>query len=151
MYGERAASSAQHCTFWKGNRHLDSHSYFYSMFSITSQWLVLKIFYSKKPTFRMIVVLGFLLLCWNTPWSKSTLGRKWFICFILQHHCLSSKVVRTGTLKEATQDKSWCRSHGGVLLLACSTCFGIEPRTTSIEVTTYSGLSPTTPYRPAWS
>jgi hypothetical protein len=46
--------------------------------------------------------------------------------------------------------RSWCRGHGGMLLtgllpLACSACFFIEPKSTS------PGMEPTTMGPPAWS
>jgi hypothetical protein len=45
-----------------------------------------------------------------------------------------TKEVRTGT--QAGQESRWCRGHGGMflpclLLLACSACSLIEPKTTS--------------------
>jgi hypothetical protein len=64
-------------------------------------------------------------------------GRKGFIQLTLPHCCSSPKEARTGThTGQEPGSRSWCRSHGGVLLtgllpLACSACFLIEPKTTS--------------------
>jgi hypothetical protein len=64
-----------------------------------------------------------------------------------------TKEVRTGThTGQELGGRSWCRGHGRVLLtgllpLACSACFLIEPRTTS------PGLAPPTMgwALPSWS
>jgi hypothetical protein len=67
-----------------------------------------------------------------------------FIQLTLPHCCLWPKEVRTGThIGLEPGGRSWCRGHGGVLLtgllpLACSACFLIEPRTTSL------GMAPPT-------
>ena len=75
--------------------------------------------------------------CYKTTWSKSKLGRKGFIWLALPDHSPSLEEVRTGTQAELESGgRSWCRGHGGVLLtgllpMACSACFLVEPRTTS--------------------
>jgi hypothetical protein len=78
----------------------------------------------------------------QTPWPRNKLGRKGFIQLILPHCCSSLKEVRTGT--QAGQDTGTdAEAMGGgavfltgLLPLACSACFLIEPRTTSPEMAT---------------
>jgi hypothetical protein len=96
----------------------------------------------------LCAVLGFVFL-YKTSWSRSKLGRKGFIQLTLPHCCSSLKEVRTGThTGHKLGGRSWCRGQGemlliGLLLLACSACFLIEPRTTSPEmVPPTMGLSP---------
>jgi hypothetical protein len=69
--------------------------------------------------------------------TRRKLGRKGLIQLTLPHRCSSPKEGRTGThTGQELEGRSWCRGHGGVLLtgllpLACSACFLIEPRTIS--------------------
>ena len=64
--------------------------------------------------------------------TKSQLGREELIWLTL-----SMKEASTGTQRrQEPGGRSWCRSHGGLLLpgllsMACSACLLIEPRTTS--------------------
>jgi hypothetical protein len=77
--------------------------------------------------------LGVLVLWWNTM-TKATCRVKGVFN---PQHCSSLKEVGTGThTGQEPGGRSWCRSHGGMLLtglliMACSACFLIEPRTTS--------------------
>jgi hypothetical protein len=81
----------------------------------------------------LATVLVFLLLH-KISWPRSKLRRKGFIPLILPHCCSLPKEVRTGTQagQEAGADAE--AMEGGMLLigllpLACSACFLIEPRT----------------------
>ena len=69
--------------------------------------------------------------------DKSNLGRKGL--HILSHSLLGEAQVRT-QIEQEPAGRSWCRGHGRVLLtglipMACSACFLIEPRTTSPGMT----------------
>ena len=71
----------------------------------------------------------------QTSCPRSKLGRKSFIQLTCLHCCSSPKEVRTGT-QAGREAGSWCRGHGGMLLigllpLACSAYFLIEPKTTA--------------------
>jgi hypothetical protein len=76
----------------------------------------------------------------QTSWPRSKLGRKGFIQLTLPHCSSSRKEVRTETYTgQELGSRSWCRSHGGVVLtgllpLPCSAYFLLEPRTTSPEM-----------------
>ena len=82
----------------------------------------------------LLAFLGFLLLSWN-PMTKAT----WegMVLFGLYIHIIvyHQKQVRTRTQTgQEPEGRSWCRSHRGMLLtdsllMACSACFVIEPRT----------------------
>lgn len=79
--------------------------------------------------------LRLLLQWWNTR-IKRKLGRKGFVWFILLHRSLLVKEIRAGTQAEQEpRGRGWCRGHGevelttGLLPMACSICFLIEPRT----------------------
>jgi hypothetical protein len=81
--------------------------------------------------------------------NQSNLGRNGFIWLTLLHHCSSQKEVRTGTQAGKKRgDRSWCWDHAwmlvtGLLIMTCSACFLIEPRTTSPGIgTTHNGLGP---------
>ena len=69
--------------------------------------------------------------------DQSKLGRKGFIPLTFMQHCSSLREVRAGCQTgQEHGGRSWCRGHEGVLLtdlliMACSACFRIEPRTTS--------------------
>jgi hypothetical protein len=72
-----------------------------------------------------------MILVWVTiavmKHDQRNMERKGFVLFTFLDHCSSSKEVRTG------------RGHGGMLLtslllMACSSCFLIEPRTTSPDI-----------------
>ena len=84
-----------------------------------------------KPRFRK----GHCFYCYD---QTSKFGRKGFT---LLNSCSSLKEIRTGThTGQEAGGRSWCRGHGGVLLtgllpVACSTCFLIEPRTTRAGMT----------------
>jgi hypothetical protein len=86
--------------------------------------------------YLLLCVLGF-YCCSKTPGPRSKLGEKGLFSLhfhIADHH---QKRARTGThTGYEPRGRSWCRGHGGMLLtgllpLACSACFLIEPRTTS--------------------
>jgi hypothetical protein len=77
----------------------------------------------------------------RAPRPRSKMGKKWLIQLTIPDHTPSLEKVRMGT--QAGQEpggRSWCRGHGGVLLtgllyMACSACFLIEPKTTSPVMT----------------
>jgi hypothetical protein len=100
--------------------------------SITWQTLYTTIHCPSKQRFYLSGS-GLLLITVDSPKSKVNWERKDSFDSILVHHNSSSREVRAGIQTElATGDRSWYRSYGGVLLigllpLACSTCFFIEP------------------------
>jgi hypothetical protein len=107
-------------------------------------------------TFKFHKVLSFLdrvSIPAQTSWPRSKLGKKGFIQLTLPHWCSSPKEVRTGThTGQELGGRSWGRGHGGMLLtgllpLACSICFLIEPKTTR------AGMAPPTMAwaLPTWS
>ena len=72
-------------------------------------------------------------------WPTNKLGRKGFSQLTPPQHCSSPKAVRTAIKQAGTWRQSWCRGLGGrlftsLLLMACSACLLIEPRTTSPEM-----------------
>jgi hypothetical protein len=82
--------------------------------------------------------------CDETLWPKSKLGRSLFVLHF--HQSSPSKEFRTGTQTgQEPRGRSWGRGYGGVLLpgllpLACSACFLVDPRITS------TGMAP-----PQWA
>ena len=85
----------------------------------------------KKTFVRSVAspVLCLWLLWWSTM-TKTKLGRKGLIQLRLPGS--PGKEVREG-MQTAPGGRSWCKDHGGMLLtgllsMACSVCFLIEPR-----------------------
>jgi hypothetical protein len=76
-----------------------------------------------------------LLLWWDTMIKATCGGKGLFGLHILNHS--QWRKTKTGTQTwQQPGGRSWCGSHGGVLLtglllIPCSVCFLIEPRTTS--------------------
>jgi hypothetical protein len=67
----------------------------------------------------------------QTSWPRSKLGRKGFIQHTLPYCCSSPRSQDWNSSRSGS--RSWCRGHGGMfftglLPLACSACFLIEPR-----------------------
>lgn len=89
------------------------------------------------------IILGFPLLWWNTM-NKGNLEGKGLFLSVLHNHS-SSKAVKAGIhTGQDVRGRSWCRSHGGMLLtglhlMTCSACFLMEPRITRAGVTPPSG------------
>ena len=74
----------------------------------------------------------------QTSWPRSKLGRKGFIQLTLPHCCSSPK--NQDWYSSRSGSRMWYRGHGGMSLtgllpLACSACFLIEPRFTSPGMT----------------
>ena len=67
--------------------------------------------------------------------DQSNLRRKGFIWLTLPHHCSSLKEVRTGAqICRNLETGADADAKEGCCLLACSACFVIEPRVTSLGV-----------------
>jgi hypothetical protein len=70
--------------------------------------------------------------------QKYKLERKGLIQLTLPYHCSLSKEVRTGTQagtwRQELMQRPWRVLLTGLLLMTCSTCFLIEPRTTCLGV-----------------
>jgi hypothetical protein len=81
---------------------------------------------------------GLLLIPAQTSGPRSKLGREGFIQLLLPHCCSSPKEVRTGTQAGQEAEADAEAMKGCSLLacfpLACSACFLIEPKTTSLEM-----------------
>jgi hypothetical protein len=74
----------------------------------------------------------------QTSWPRNKLGRKGFIQLTLSTLLLITKGSQDWN-SSRSGNRSWYRGHGGILLtglllLACSACFLIEPKTTSPEM-----------------
>jgi hypothetical protein len=70
--------------------------------------------------------------CDETPWTKSSLGREGFAQLTSHTAVHHPREVGWKKLRAGTWGWSWCRGHGGVLLtglliMACSVCFLLEP------------------------
>jgi hypothetical protein len=68
--------------------------------------------------------------------TKRKLGRKGIMWLTLPHHFFSLKEVRAGTgiragtWRQELMQRPWRALLTGLFLMACSTCFLIEPNTT---------------------
>ena len=79
-------------------------------------------------------------LLWYSTMTKCNLGRSELISLTVPYTRSLSKAVRAGT--QAGQEpggRRWCRGHGGVLPtdllpVACSACFLIDSRTSSLGI-----------------
>jgi hypothetical protein len=84
---------------------------------------------------RLLFQSGLLLPWWNTV-TKNNLGRKGFIHLILLHCNLPLKEIRTGT-QTGQESGGRCQYRGhqgmfaGLLPIACSACFPLEPSTSN--------------------
>jgi hypothetical protein len=82
----------------------------------------------------------------QTSWPRSKLGTKGFIRLTLPYCCYHQESQDWNS--SMSESRSQCRGHGGMfftglLPLACSACFLIEPKTTSPgQVPPTRGLSP---------
>jgi hypothetical protein len=100
----------------------------------------------KTAAIKEIVSLDF-YWCDETPWSKTTWGGGGLFTQHVRSHSLFGE-VRTGTQTgQGPGGRSWCRGHRGVLLtglllVVCSACFLIEPRTTISEVSPPTAAGP---------
>ena len=84
---------------------------------------------------QMITVLVRVSIPAQTSWPRSKLGRKGFIQLTFSTLLLITKGSQNWN-SSRSGSRSWCRGHGGMfftglLSLACSACFLIEPKTTS--------------------
>ena len=92
-----------------------------------------------------MIVLGFLLLQQNTTTKKQAGEERVYLAYISTHCCSLLKEIRTRThTGQDSGSRRWCRGHGrlllsGLLHMACSACFLIEPNDT-----TQHGLGPPT-------
>lgn len=98
---------------------------------------------SASSVFFLQTLRGVLICCRcdkRHTTSKSNLGGRKNSCG--PHHSPSLREIKAGTL-----NRNRGRNHGGTLLvglfflLACSACFFMQPRTTSLGATPHSGLS----------